>query len=645
MKRRLPRWTVWLGAVLCVAALALAVVVQSEGYLTYLDGDKASELLLAKRQADTHSLIQMDWIYSTEVRIVQVNLLYALAFLFTSSFKWARILGNTAGLALAMTACVYLCRRLRLSWGRALSAAAMIPMTASVLYGNAVAIGGYYIAHIALFFWMAGVWVSVCSTGKRRSIATFTLLSLGAGFLSVRYVLCILCPMVVVAAMEMMLAPNEGRVLRDYGMRQGKVTAVGLIACLIGYAASEVVLPRLFLSGVGSASTFAFNPLDGEAMAHALLTAFADFLRLLGWHSEAALFSPAGIINLSIVGVLALGGMMAHRVYPALDDRDDAQRMQKRMMELAYVSIAVNLFCFVFLKGTYLDRYLIPAVIALVPATAVLLKREKNARLRGMFMLLLCVQLGGGSALLLKDTLAAEPGAQARGADMMDAMAYLEENGYTHGYGTFWNVRVMQERTQNELTFTGVVPAQTEEGAVSPVSLDMIRWLEPDGYSAMDVCEGKTFLILTQEEKREMAPWAAAIGTSPCYENDTFAIYGFASSQSFVNNALWGKMKLENAAFEDGAYHLEADARLRVPTSWREKGKYTMSLTCEGVPNGGVIQAYTGRDFHVLAETPLIEGENSLSFTLDHDDKYFMLLIRGGEIGGLTIRNLELEKE
>ena len=547
MKRRLPRWTVWLGAILCVAALALAVVVQSEGYLTYLDGDKASELLLAKRQADTHSLIQMDWIYSTEVRIVQVNLLYALAFLFTSSFKWARILGNTAGLALAMTACVYLCRKLRLSWGRALSAAAMIPMTASVLYGNAVAIGGYYIAHIALFFWMAGVWVSVCSTGKRRSI-----------------------------------------------MRQGKVTAVGLIACLIGYVASEVVLPRLFLSGVGSASTFAFNPLDGEAMAHTLLTAFADFLRLLGWHSEAALFSPAGIINLSIVGVLALGGMMAHRVYPALDDRDDAQRMQKRMMELAYASIAVNLFCFVFLKGTYLDRYLIPAVIALVPATAVLLKREKNARLRGMFMLLLCVQLGGGSALLLKDTLAAEPGAQARGADMMDAMAYLEENGYTHGYGTFWNVRVMQERTQNELTFTGVVPAQTEEGAVSPVSLDMIRWLEPDGYSAMDVCEGKTFLILTQEEKREMAPWAAAIGTSPCYENDTFAIYGFASSQSFVNNALWGKMKLENAAFEDGAYHLEADARLRVPTSWREKGKYTMSLTCEGVPNGGVIQGKLG---------------------------------------------------
>ncbi len=640
MKRRLPRWTILLGAALCIGALTLAVWLQSAGYLTYLDGDKASELLLARRQADTHSLIQMDWIYSTEVRVVQVNLLYALAFLFTDSFKWARIFGNTAGLALAMAACAYLCRKLRLSWGRALSAAAMIPMTASVLYGNAVAIGGYYIAHIALFFWMAGVWVSVCSAGKRRSVVTFLLLSAGAGFLSVRYVLCIVCPMVVVAAMEMMLAPNEGRVLRDYGMRQGRITAAGFIACVVGYAASEVVVPRLFLSGVGSASTFAFNPLDGEAMADALLTALADFLRLLGWRGEAALFSAAGIVNLSVAGVLVLGGMMAHRVYRALDDRDDAQRMQKRMMELACAAVAVNLFCFVFLKGTYLDRYLIPAVIAFVPVTAVLLRREKNARLRGMFMLLLCVQLGGGSALLLKDTITAEPG-----ADMMDAMAYLEENGYTHGYGTFWNVRVMQERTQNALTFTGVAPVRTEEGALSPVSLDMIRWLEPDDYSDMDICGEKTFLILTQEEKDEMAPWAAAVGVSPSYENDTFAVYGFASSQALTNGALWGKMKLENAAFQDGVYRLEAGARLRVPTSWREKGRYTLSLTCEGMPNGGVIQAYAGRDFRVLAETPLTEGENSLSFTLDADDKYFMLLIRGGEDGGLTIRNLELEKE
>ena len=63
VKRRLPRWTILLGAALCIGALTLAVWLQSAGYLTYLDGDKASELLLARRQADTHSLIQMDWIY------------------------------------------------------------------------------------------------------------------------------------------------------------------------------------------------------------------------------------------------------------------------------------------------------------------------------------------------------------------------------------------------------------------------------------------------------------------------------------------------------------------------------------------------------------------------------------------------------
>ena len=37
-----------------------------------------------------------------------------------------------------------------------------------------------------------------------------------------------------------------------------------------------------------------------------------------------------------------------------------------------------------------------------------------------------------------------------------------------------------------------------EEGAVSSVSLDPIRWLEPDDYSDLDICPERTFLLLTR---------------------------------------------------------------------------------------------------------------------------------------------------
>lgn len=646
-RQRRPRWPIVAGVALCVLTLALCAVLQHAGYLTYLDSDKAAELILAQRQADTHSFVQMDWLYSTEVRIVQINLFYALAFFFTESFEVARIVGNTMGLMLAMGACVFLCRRLRLSWGRALAAAALLPITSSAVYANTVTVGGYYIFHMAFGFLAAGLWLSIGGRKKRALALTavYALLCMLEGFLSVRYVLCFICPMAATAAAEWLLAPGQGRALRDHSMRFALATAAGVIACVMGFAASEIVIPRLFLSGVGAASSFAFNPLDGGALLDMLMTVLADFLKLLGWRGGVRLFSLSGIVNVSIAGVLVLGAMMTRRVYRALDAQDAAQRVQKRMMAYAGMALAVNLFCFLFISGTYLNRYLIPAVIFLIPTAAIVLRREKSARLRVAFTLMLCVQLGASSAVMMQETRAQEAEAKLRSADMMDAAAFLQDEGYTHGFGTFWNVRLLQERTQGDLTFTGVAPIKTEEGAVSPVSMDMIRWLEPDGYSDLDVCPGKTFLLLTREEETELAPWLEMTGAPQLYGNGTFAVYGFASSQQLACDALWGKMKLENAAYADGVYTLNAGGRMRVPTGWREAGSYALRLTCEDGPTaGGVVQVYTGRRFELLAEAPLAPGENELAFTLPQGDKYFMLLIRGGEADGLKIGNLALEK-
>ena len=244
--------------------------------------------------------------------------------------------------------------------------------------------------------------------------------------------------------------------------------------------------------------------------------------------------------------------------------------------------------------------------------------------------------------MMLRDAKSAEPHAQERGADMMEAADYLTENGYTHGYGTFWNVRVMQERTQGALTFTGVAPVETEEGAVSSVSLDPIRWLEPDDYSDLDICPERTFLLLTRAEEEQLAPWLAMTGAPKIHENDTYAIYGFGSSMEICGDMLLGKMKLENAVFVDGTYTISPEGRMRVPTSWREKGTYTLRVNCEG--EGGTVQTFATRGFEVIGEAELAPGENSVRFTLEDDDKYFMLLIRSGE-NEIRLTNLELLKE
>lgn len=650
MEQRRKRWPVALGLALCVLTLGFAVVMQASGYLTYLDSDMASEMILARRQVDTGSLVQMDWLYSTEIHILHLNVLYALAFLFTPSFFLARIIGNTLGLILGMAACVYLCRKLHLSWGRALGAAALLPACAGNLYAYSMIVGGYYIIHLLFAFLGAALWLHTGEIRGRRRVLPGVLAFAGfcmiSGFLSVRYVLCFICPMAATAGMELLLAPEQSRSLRDHTMRFGAVTAAGFAACLLGYAASEVIVPRLFESGVGAAGSFTFNPLSAQAMAAMMLTVGEDFLKLLGWRGGVPLFSGEGIVNLCILCVLFLGGVMTHRVMRSLDEHERGQRMHKRMMRYALWAVAVNIVCFVWIEGAYLNRYLVVAVVFLTPMLAVVLRREKNMRLKVVFLLALCVHLGLSGALLLQDTRAQEIQAQARGEDMMDAAEALLEKGYTHGYGTFWNVRVMQERTQGALTFTGVVPVEAEEGAVCSVSLDPIRWLEPDEASDLDACPGRTFLLLTREEEEQLAPWLEMTGAPRIYENDSYVVCGFASSEQFVACTLWGKMKLEHAQYEDGLYTLRRGGRMRVPTSWREAGKYALRLTCEGEPAAdSVMQIYATSGFELLCEKPLVQGENAMEFTLEHDDKYLMILIKGGEAEQLRIGNLALNKE
>ena len=463
-----------LGAALCVLTLVVSVLLQKAGYLIYLNSDMASEIILANRQAQTHSFVQMDWLYSTEIHSVHMNLFYALAFVFTPSYEAARIIGNTLVFVMGMAACAGLCSACGLSLGASLCAAAMLPLAASTVYAENMTVGGYYIIHLVFGFWGAALWLKAARKRRKRNTAAFAAICLVEGLCSVRYVLCFLCPMVVVAGLDWLLSSGR-RTLRDTHTRFLGVTLAGFALGVLGYAASEVVYPRLFVSGVGGAGSFVFNPLDGPAMGQTLWTVFADFLKLIGWRGGVALFSPEGAANLLIAAVLVLGTIATRRVYAGLNPEDEREWTGRRVMQYAAAAFFVNLFCFVFVQGTYLNRYLILAVIFFVPVLAVVLHGLEKGRLRSLLLLAVCAQLALSSGMMLRDAKSAEPHAQERGADMMEAADYLTENGYTHGYGTFWNVRVMQERTQGALTFTGVAPVETEEGAVSSVSLDPIR--------------------------------------------------------------------------------------------------------------------------------------------------------------------------
>ncbi|MCR4706556.1 MAG: hypothetical protein K5746_01285, partial [Clostridiales bacterium] len=250
-------------------------------------------------------------------------------------------------------------------------------------------------------------------------------------------------------------------------------------------------------------------------------------------------------------------------------------------------------------------------------------------------------------AVLARSTQEQERANEIRGADLMDAGNWLLSEGYSAGYGTFWNVRVLEERTEGKLTFTGIVPAETEEGAPVPFAPSFIRWLEPDERSRTDHVPGKTFLLLTREEEKQLSGWLGFAGAVLLHENGTFAIYGMESGEALVSSMLFGRAKLTDGEYADGTWRLNAGGRLRIPTSWLDKGKYEVAFSCGLPAEDARIRAYHTASFACLEEQPLLAGENRFSFTLPEDDKYFMLLIEAGSgeavLSDLTLATIENE--
>ena len=637
MKREVGRETaaIFAALLLCALSLAFSVVLQREGYLTYLNSDMASEVILARRQYETGSPIQFDWLYSTEVHTVHMNLLYALAFNFTSSYRTARILGNIWGFLIGMAALYGLLRRLRASCAASLACCALLPFAASTLYASNMTIGGYYIVHLPFGFGMAALFLGAAEKRRGRTAGLLALCFL-MGLLSVRYVMCFACPLLAASVLPLFFTRETPRPNRPLYL-----SLAAFCACGAGYVASEILVPRLFVSGTGGASSFSFVPLDGDAIFGMLRTVLTDCLKLLGWRGEIPLFSAAGIVNLLVFTVLFLGIVLYVRT--ARRYREAGEEDRSWMLRFSALAFAVNLFCFLFLKGAYLNRYLVLAVIFFVPCLPLLFSGEKNALLRRGFAAALVLELMLSGAVLLRSTQEQERANEVRGADLMDAGNWLLSEGYSAGYGTFWNVRVLEERTEGKLTFAGIVPTETEEGAPVPIAPAFIRWLEPDERSQTDHVPGKTFLLLTREEEKQLSGWLGFAGAALLHENGTFAIYGMESGEALVSSMLFGRAKLTDGEYADGIWRLNAGGRLRVPTSWLDKGEYEVAFSCGFPAEDARIRAYHTASFACLEERPLLEGENRFSFTLPEDDKYFMLLIEAGG-GEAALSDLTLAK-
>lgn len=93
-EKKVERLFVWFGRFMLFAAIVVNAWCTYKYHYNFINSDDGAELILSHMLAQEGGILSKNWHYSTELEILNTQLVYAMLFRFTDDFLTVRILGQ-----------------------------------------------------------------------------------------------------------------------------------------------------------------------------------------------------------------------------------------------------------------------------------------------------------------------------------------------------------------------------------------------------------------------------------------------------------------------------------------------------------------------------------------------------------------------
>lgn len=448
------------------------------------NSDVASEMILGRLLNQTGGLLSDQWYYSTEIHVVGVELYYKPAMaLFPDDWHAAQIFAAAAGQLGLIAAGLYV------TWAGYLGArgiwwiAAMI-CPVSRWYAWNVLFNFPYLPYVTANLFAFGILLqSLHQPGKYRFLLYLlgVALSFACGMNGVRMMMIFYAP-VLLGLMWLLLRKMRverkslSRTLQDYPelKRLAGMTVLLFFSNGFGMIVNKKVLATLY--SFKSFGDMTWNDLSFSNM----LTALGQLFGLFGWHSGDPVLSLAGIASLISLFAAAAMTVVVFRRARQLDTADTTYSF------MFFSILQMVLLCLVaygnitYYNASYWTTHL-PFLFLLFMASLPkkFPKPFKPAVFRSAFLIyFLCCSL----ATYKNPYMPGVPDSRK----LQNAAAWLVENGYTQGFGRFWDANVLTALSDGKIEVWSVQDLNT-------LSLSS-GWLRPKSQDT-ERPEGKFFII------------------------------------------------------------------------------------------------------------------------------------------------------
>lgn len=535
----------------CFLLFVLSVVVSlvTTYYVTgnVLDSDASSEMILAHQLAQTGKIMTMDWLYSTEIRVLNSQLVFALFFHFFEDWHMVRFCSAVLLQGVMVATYWFMLNRAGIRKQTIWLCEAMLLLPVSVTYGRIVLYHSHYIMHILLAFLLIGMFFAFADGIRWKKVGTYVnmLLIMGLSFIGglagVRHLMVIHAPLLLSIVLLCFVEDFKEEDCKKASLLSSQ--KLQLLLCVVLMAAAS--LAGVIINKVIFSKYFSFLEYTETTME---LLGAADFSDLLyGFFHQFGYRKGQSL--LSLMGILSLPGLVAGcycvvSSVKKLIQHEKKHDIKKAIIDVFFLSFTIVMLALFLLTGGEANYYFVlylslsyPWVISNVVEDLQTYKSKGNPlNVRCIFywITFACLWVNGFAnigfylgnetfdqhyeGLIYNNVKCVE--------QKVPVISFLRENDYTIGYATYWEANVMTEISDGNIQMINLL-LDKETG-----NIEYYNWLT--SLYVREIPNEKPFILVTQDEKTIFEQSDSFQFCTFAYEDEYHCVYDISAMDAFI---------------------------------------------------------------------------------------------------------------
>ena len=500
----------------------------------WIDSDMAAEMIFSKLIAEEGGLIATkNWYYSTEFRVLYTQLFMVPLFHIFEDWHVIRTITNLLTYLLMLGSYYYFMKPLKLSRAAVVLSSMILLLPFSETFVTHMQMGNTYMPHVIIVFFCFGMFLrlteqeKVFQARKLLLAGCYILLSVVCGMSGVRYMLALQAPLVLTAVCFTMKSKAYGELRQKLCLQNVKevlsgerlnylvYSILGAFSALVGYVINVAVIAKKYPFQTYDATNF-IKVFQGVLVERTQNT-IGNLLMLFGYIEEKGFLSVRGLISLIafalIIGIVLLTKRTGKLLKNVAPDKVEALGHKRFIQWFFIIAFVLNTFVFLFTTSTIVSRYYITVFIFVLPLLCIYFELEELPLDKLLVMLFLCGCLGLSTLKCVYSFVDKDKNVEEK-----KVAAFLEKEGYTFGYASYWNANILTELSDGAVEVANVLDFE---------DMSFFYWSSPMKYYEEGYHTGKTFLLLTAEEMVKFAEAEAVRSGEVVYEDEAYTVLHF----------------------------------------------------------------------------------------------------------------------